>query len=75
MCTYISLLGSKGFKMSKKSLLESNPYLKDPAKYHDALITSVSSSTAIETATSTLSVAQSLKGIFEISKKKPVSSR
>jgi len=35
--------------MSKKSLLKSNPYLKDPTKYREALITSVSSSTAIET--------------------------
>lgn len=51
--------------MSKKSLLESNPFLRDPAKYRDALITCVSSSTAIETATSTSSVAQSLKGTLK----------
>lgn len=56
--------------MSKMSLLESNPYLKDPAKYQDALITSVSSSTAIETATSTASVAQSLKGALNTPEKK-----
>jgi len=35
--------------MDKKSLIETNPYLKDPKKYREALIKSVSSSTAIET--------------------------
>lgn len=47
--------------MPKKSLLESNPYLKDLSKYRDSLITNVSSSTAIETMTSTTFVAESLK--------------
>lgn len=61
--------------MSKKSLLESNPYLKDQAKYRDALIMSVSSSTAIETATSTASVAKSLKDILGTVKKKPESAQ
>ncbi len=35
--------------MSKKSLMETNPYLKDPQKRHDLFVTFVSSSTAIET--------------------------
>ncbi len=55
--------------MSKKSLLQSNPYLKDPNKYRDSLITSVSSSTAIETSTSTTSVARSLRHVLDDSKK------
>ena len=61
--------------MPKKSLLESNPFLLDPAKYRDALITSVSSSTAIETSTSTASVAISLKGVLETPRKKLKSSQ
>jgi hypothetical protein len=35
--------------MSKKNLLETNPYLKDPQRRHDLFVTFVSSSTAIET--------------------------
>ncbi len=35
--------------MSKKSLKETNPHLKDPQKRHDLFVTFVSSSTAIET--------------------------
>ena len=35
--------------MSKKPLIETNPYLKDPARYRRDLVTNVSSSTAIET--------------------------
>ena len=35
--------------MIKKSLKETNPYLKDPQKRHDLFVTFVSSSTAIET--------------------------
>ena len=34
--------------MSKKSLIKTNPYLKDPHKRDELLYTSVSSSTAIE---------------------------
>lgn len=51
--------------VSKKSLLQSNSYLRDPVKYKTSLITSVSSSTAIETATSTSAVALSLKDILD----------
>jgi hypothetical protein len=35
--------------MVKKSLKETNPYLKDPRKRHELFVTFVSSSTAIET--------------------------
>lgn len=35
--------------MRKKPLIETNPYLLDPEKFRKDLITSVSSSTAIET--------------------------
>ena len=35
--------------MSKKSLLETNPYLKVPEKYRRALINNVATSTAVET--------------------------
>jgi hypothetical protein len=35
--------------MEQKPLIETNPYLRDPKKFRKALITSVASSTAIET--------------------------
>ena len=35
--------------MVKKSLKETNPYLKDPRKRHELFLTFASSSTAIET--------------------------
>jgi hypothetical protein len=35
--------------MRKKSLMETNPYLKDPQKRYDLFVNFVSSSTAIET--------------------------
>jgi hypothetical protein len=35
--------------MAKKSLVQTNPYLKDPQKRHALFVTFVSSSTAIET--------------------------
>lgn len=49
--------------MKKKSLFDSNPYLQDPKKYRDALITSVSSSTAIETGASVESVSQQISDV------------
>lgn len=49
--------------MKKKSLFDSNPYLKDPKKYQDSLITSVSSSTAIETGASVESVSQQITDV------------
>ena len=47
--------------MSKKSLLETNPYLKLPEKYRQALITNVASSTAVETGASIDSIIRKLK--------------
>ncbi len=46
--------------MSNKSLLETNPHLKDAQKYLDALITNVSSSTAIETGDIITSISQNI---------------
>ena len=46
--------------MSKKSLLETNPFLKDPEKYRQALIINVASSTAIETEASVESIVRKL---------------
>ena len=48
--------------MSKKPLIETNPYLRDPEKYWKSLITNVASSTAIETETSTQSIEKLLAG-------------
>jgi len=48
------------YTMRKKPLIETNPYLKDPARYRRDLITSVSSSTAIETGARTETIARSL---------------
>lgn len=47
--------------MNKQSLLETNPYLKVPEKYRQALITNVASSTAVETGASIESIARKLK--------------
>jgi len=47
--------------MSKKSLLETNPYLKAPDKYRQALIMNVASSTAVETGASVDSIARKLE--------------
>ena len=46
--------------MPKKPLIETNPFLKDRARYHRDLVTSVSSSTAIETGASVADIAKSL---------------
>jgi hypothetical protein len=37
--------------MSKKPLIETNPFLKDPVKYEEALTANVATSTAIELGT------------------------
>jgi hypothetical protein len=47
--------------MLKKPLTDTNPYLRDPAKFRKALITSVASSTAIETGESVESIARMLE--------------
>jgi len=46
--------------ISRKPLIETNPYLRVPKKYRKALITNVSSSTAIETGVSVESIARTL---------------
>ncbi len=47
--------------MSKKSLLETNPYLKVPEKYRQALISNAATSTAIETGAPGEVIARKLK--------------
>jgi hypothetical protein len=46
--------------MDSKPLIETNPHLKDPAKYRKALIANVASSTAVETGAPIESVARIL---------------
>ncbi len=64
--------------MKKKSLFDSNPYLHDRNRYQDSLITSVSSSTAIETGASVDSVsrqiAEAAARCFHTSPTKPESN-
>lgn len=47
--------------MDQKPLVETNPYLRDTEKFHKALITSVASSTAIETGASIASIMHMLE--------------
>jgi len=47
--------------MEKKPLIETNPFLRDPDKFRKALITSVASSTAIETGAPVASIARMLE--------------
>ena len=51
--------------MSKKSLIETNPYLQNSKKYRDSLITNVSSSTAIETGDNVQSIADTLTEVVD----------
>jgi hypothetical protein len=46
--------------MPKKPLIETNAYLRDPMLYRKALVTNVSSSTAIETGTKIEAIARAL---------------
>ena len=48
------------YTMLKKPLIETNPYLKDRERYRRDLVTSVSSSTAIETGARIETIAKSL---------------
>lgn len=48
-------------RMKQKPLIETNRYLRDPAKFRKALIRSVASSTAIETGAPVASVARMLE--------------
>jgi hypothetical protein len=47
--------------MLKRPLIETNPYLRDPEKFRKALITSVASSTSIETGAPVESIARMLE--------------
>lgn len=47
--------------MEQKPLIETNPYLRDPEKFRKALITSVASSTAIETGAPVASIVRMLE--------------
>ena len=49
------------FHMKQKPLIETNPYLRDPAKFRKALTASVASSTAIETGAPVTSIARMLE--------------
>lgn len=66
------------YNMLRKSLIETNPYLGIPEKYRKSLITNVSSSTAIETVTSTETIADLLvkseNTLWAIEVKKPKDS-
>ncbi len=61
--------------MSKKPLLETNPYLKVPEKYRQALIANISSSTAIETGVPAEEIARILSQTAKAGPvKKPINS-
>jgi len=47
--------------MKQKPLIETNPYLRDPVKFREALIMSVASSTAIETGAPVASIVRMLE--------------
>lgn len=47
--------------MGQKPLIETNPYLRDPEKFRKALITSVASSTAIETGAPIATIVRTLE--------------
>ena len=46
--------------MKQKPLIETNPYLREPEKFRKALITNVSTSTAVETGAPPESIARTL---------------
>jgi hypothetical protein len=47
--------------MKDKPLIETNPHLRDPEKFRKALVTSVASSTSIETGAPTATIARMLE--------------
>jgi hypothetical protein len=55
--------------MNKRPLIETNPYLRDPEQFRKALITNVSTSTAVETGAPVESIARTLT---ESNKAEPV---
>lgn len=52
--------------MLKKPLIDTNPWLRDPEGFRKALITSVASSTAVETGASVASIARRLEAAADI---------
>ena len=58
--------------MEQRPLIETNPYLRDPEKFRKALITSVASSTAIETGAPIASIVRMLE---EGEETKPVTTQ
>ncbi|HEY8888629.1 MAG TPA: hypothetical protein VIM35_09070 [Gallionella sp.] len=61
--------------MQKKSLIQTNPYLRTPEQYRKMLVTNVSSSTAIETGASVASIAKTLSPENKPLKTQPSSAR
>ena len=61
--------------MQKKSLIQSNPHLRAPEQYRKALVTNVSSSTAIETGATVASIAKTLSSEIKPSKTPQRSAR
>ncbi|MFZ2301779.1 MAG: hypothetical protein WAW10_07905 [Gallionella sp.] len=51
--------------MQKKTLIQTNPYLRAPEQYRKALVNNVSSSTAIETGATVASIAKTLSAESE----------
>jgi hypothetical protein len=51
--------------MQKKSLIQTNPYLRTPEQYRRMLVTNVSSSTAIETGATVASIVKTLSPVSE----------
>ena len=64
-------------RMKDKPLIETNPHLRDPEKFRKALITSVASSTSIETGAPIATIARMLEegGKRKSLKKKQGSAR
>jgi hypothetical protein len=60
--------------MDRKKLIETNPHLRDPARYRKDLLTNVSSSTAVETGQRVDEVAKSLQTAFPPSRIKKAAS-
>jgi hypothetical protein len=51
--------------MKLRPLIETNPYLRDPEKFRKALLTSVASSTAIETGAAIATIMHMLEEVEE----------
>jgi len=54
--------------MQKKTLIQTNPYLRAPEQYRKMLVTNVSTSTAIETGGTVASIAKTLRSESELVK-------